>query len=169
MQQELTNKELLRFLKHKNIHAKFIDRLKLHYRPLICPYISLISKVRALPGAKVGDIGCGSGQFFSLLSEFASPSFLYGIEINGKLIANASELLNGFDPDKLLLDVYDGLHFPARMGDMDIIFLIDVLHHVPPANQAAFLRGLAATMKSGAQLVIKDIDAANPLVICNKL
>jgi len=29
--------------------------------------------------------------------------------------------------------------------------------------------GLAATMKSGAQLVIKDIDAANPLVICNKL
>jgi hypothetical protein len=60
---ELKNKDLLKFLKNKYIHAGFLDRLKLHYRPLICPYISLINMVK--PGFKVGDIGCGSGQFFA--------------------------------------------------------------------------------------------------------
>ena len=164
---ELTNRDLLKFLKNKQIHAGFLDRLKLHYRPLICPYISLINMVK--PGSRVGDIGCGSGQFFLLLSEFADPSFQYGIEINDRLIANATELLQGLNPEKLKLEVYDGVHFPPQMGEMDIIFLIDVLHHVPRKNQTLFLQRLADLMKPGSVLVIKDIDAANPLVIFNKL
>jgi SAM-dependent methyltransferase len=167
MRPGLTNKDLLKFLKHKHIHAGFLDSLKLHYRPLICPYISLINMVE--PGSRVGDIGCGSGQFFLLLSEFANPSFLYGIEISPKLIANATELLQDLGPEKIQLEVYDGIHFPPQVAEMDIIFLIDVLHHVPKNNQVLFLRRLVENMKSGSQLVIKDIDASNPLVVFNKL
>jgi SAM-dependent methyltransferase len=168
MQQQLTNSILMRFLKSKHINSGFVDRLKLHYRPLICPYISLIRKVSA--GDKVGDLGCGSGQFLLLLSEFASPSELYGIEISDKLIDNGHQLL-GFLEDKgmLQLEKYDGSHFPARLGELDIIFLIDVLHHIPAPQQETFLLNLAAIMKPGARLVIKDIDAANPLVIFNKM
>ena len=110
MSLELTNKDLLTFLKNKHIHAGLLDRLKLHYRPLICPYISLINMVQ--DGQRVGDIGCGSGQFLLLLSAFAKPSFLYGIEISGKLISNAKELLPGIGPDKLQLETYDGINFP---------------------------------------------------------
>ena len=166
MGNELTNRDLLRFLKNKHIHAGFINGLKLHYRPLICPYISLIKKVQ--PGDKVGDIGCGSGQFLLLLSAFASPSFLYGIEINPKLIKNGHELLSEIDSKKLQLEIYDGMNFPPLMSQMDILFLIDVLHHVPKTKQETFLKKLVSVMKSGATLVIKDIDAANPLVIWNK-
>jgi 2-polyprenyl-3-methyl-5-hydroxy-6-metoxy-1,4-benzoquinol methylase len=120
-------------------------------------------------GQRVGDIGCGSGQFLLLLSAFAKPSFLYGIEISEKLISNAKELLPGMGPDKLQLETYDGINFPPQLENMDIIFLIDVLHHIPPKNQTLFLRKLASLMKSGSTLVIKDIDAANPLVMFNKL
>jgi len=167
MQPSITNKDLLQFLKTKHIHAKFFDRLKLHYRPLICPYISLLNRVK--PTDRVGDIGCGSGQFLLLLSEFVRPAFSYGIEISDKLIANGKELLSDLGPDKILLETYDGSHFPPLTGTMDIIFLIDVLHHVPQPLQGAFLRNLAASMKKGTTLVIKDINAANPLVVCNKL
>ena len=166
--QNLSNKDLMRFLKSKRIHSGFVDSLKLHYRPLICPYTSLINKVK--PGDQVGDLGCGSGQFLLLLSEFAAPSFLYGIEISDKLIANGRELLDSvLTTGKLQLEKYDGSHFPARLGEMDIIFLIDVLHHIPAPDQAGFLGNLARTMKKGATLVIKDIDAASPLVVFNKL
>jgi hypothetical protein len=65
MGNELTNRDLLRFLKNKHIHAGFINGLKLHYRPLICPYISLIKKVQ--PGHKVGDLACGTSQFLLFL------------------------------------------------------------------------------------------------------
>lgn len=167
MHRELTNKDLLHFLKNKHIHAGFLDSLKLHYRPLICPYVSLINMVK--PEDRVGDIGCGSGQFFLLLSEFAKPSVLYGIEIHQKLIDNAKELLHDVNGIRVQLETYDGINIPSLVGEMDIIFLIDVLHHIPAANQHIFLQKLAGLMKSGSTLVIKDIDAASPLVVCNKL
>src|SRR5262249_50684508 len=129
--------------------------------------ISLINMVE--PGNRVGDIGCGSGQFFLLLSEFSKPSFLYGIEISDKLINNASELLSDLNGLELQLELYDGVNIPPLIGEMDIIFLIDVLHHVPKNNQHNFLNRIASLMKRGARLVIKDIEAANPLVIFNKL
>jgi SAM-dependent methyltransferase len=163
----ITTRDLLEFLRTKHIHAKFLDRLKLHYRPLICPYIPLLQRVR--PEDRVGDIGCGSGQFLLLLSEFVKPSFSYGIEISQHLIDNGNELLSGLGRDQLLLETFDGSHFPPLIGTLDIIFLIDVVHHVPPAVQKAFLTNLAASMKSGARLVIKDINAGNPLVVFNKL
>ncbi|HEV3251787.1 MAG TPA: class I SAM-dependent methyltransferase, partial [Puia sp.] len=72
------------------------------------------------------------------------------------------------DSKKLQLEIYDGMNFPPLMSQMDILFLIDVLHHVPKTKQEAFLKKLVGVMKSGATLVIKDIDAANPLVIWNK-
>jgi 2-polyprenyl-3-methyl-5-hydroxy-6-metoxy-1,4-benzoquinol methylase len=167
MQAQLTNKDLLRFLKNKHIHSGFLNRLKLHYRPLICPYISLINMVR--PGDRVGDIGCGSGQFLLLLSAFVQPSFLLGIEINPALIQNAKELMNGQLTAHMELDLYDGINFPSRVSEMDIIFLIDVLHHVPRSAQESFLVQLTAKMKPASTLIIKDIDASNPLVIFNKL
>jgi 2-polyprenyl-3-methyl-5-hydroxy-6-metoxy-1,4-benzoquinol methylase len=77
--------------------------------------------------------------------------------------------LGNYEQKKLHLAVYDGINLPQELYEMDIIFLIDVLHHVPRNNQILFLNRLAAMMKPGAILVIKDIDAANPLVIFNKM
>jgi SAM-dependent methyltransferase len=168
MQQPLTNAILMRFLKNKRINSGFMDGLKLHYRPLICPYVSLIGKVG--PRDKVGDVGCGSGQFLLLLSEFAGPSLLYGLEVTEKLVANSRHLLAGQEDFRATeVEKYDGIHFPGRLAELDIVFLIDVLHHIPVPRQEPFLANLAGTMKSGARLVIKDIDAGNPLVIFNKL
>jgi SAM-dependent methyltransferase len=121
------------------------------------------------PGEKAGDVGCGSGQFLLLLTEFAQPSYLYGIEISKKLIDNAHNLFSNFAKEKYAFEQYDGIHFPKALAEMDVLFLIDVLHHVPKNNQEAFLKDLANIMKPGARLVLKDIDAASPLVYCNKL
>ena len=168
MPQPLTNAILMRFLKRKHIDSGFMDSLKLHYRPLICPYVSLIGKVA--PGEKVGDLGCGSGQFLLLLSEFAEPSLLYGIEITDRLVQNSRHLLaDRKHPGTVLTEIYDGVHFPARLAELDIIFLIDVLHHIPAARQVNFLTNLAGAMRPGARLAIKDINAGNPLVIFNKI
>lgn len=163
----LNNAAIIQFLTSKFKSAGFIDSLKIKYRSLICPFISLIETVK--PGEKVGDVGCGSGQFLLLLSEFAQPSHLYGIEISAKLIENAHNLFSSFPKEKYAFEQYDGVNFPAALGEMDVLFLIDVLHHVPKKNQEAFLKDLAKIMKPGARLVLKDINASSPLVYCNKL
>jgi SAM-dependent methyltransferase len=167
MQKDLNNPAIIRFLKTKFEGAGFIDSLKIKYRSLICPFISLIQTVR--PGEKVGDVGCGSGQFLLLLSQFAQPSYLFGIEISKKLIENANKLFSSLPGSSHRFAEYDGVHFPEELSQMDLIFLIDVLHHVPRNNQENFIRDLAKNLKPGARLVLKDINAASPLVYANKL
>ncbi len=167
MQTELTNRAIIRFLKKTYKGAGFIDSLKIKYRSLICPFISLIKKVQ--PGEKVGDVGCGSGQFLLLLSEFAKPSYLYGIEISKKLINNAQNLFGNLTGQKYFFSEYDGKNFPPELSEMDTIFLIDVFHHVPKKSQEDFMKALSFTMKPGARLILKDINARSPLVYFNKL
>lgn len=167
MQTELNNAAIIKFLKSKFKSAGFIDGLKIRYRSLICPFISLIKMVQ--PGDNVGDVGCGSGQFMLLVSEFATPSYVYGIEISDRLVKNANELFSTLPRGYYDFEEYDGVKFPAKIAEMDIVFLVDVLHHVPATNQQDFIKTLSARMKPGAKLVLKDINAASPLVYCNKL
>jgi 2-polyprenyl-3-methyl-5-hydroxy-6-metoxy-1,4-benzoquinol methylase len=166
MQAELNNKQIINFLKKTYKSAGFVDSLKIKYRSLICPFISLIKMVQ--PGQKVGDVGCGSGQFLLLVSEFAKPSYLYGIEISKNLIDNAKNLFSSRQQNSFFTE-YDGSAFPAQLGEMDIVFLIDVLHHVPKKMQENFIKNLTITMKPNATLILKDINAASGLVYFNKL
>lgn len=167
MQGSLSNAAIIRFLKEKYESTGFIDGLKIKYRSLICPFISLINMVK--PGEKAGDVGCGSGQFLLLLSEFSKASFLYGIEITPRLIDNANKLFSKQKTTPYQFNTYDGVHFPDKLKDMDVIYLIDVLHHVPKDSQKTFLKNLSYSMKPGARLILKDINAASPLVLFNKM
>jgi SAM-dependent methyltransferase len=123
MNTALNNAAIIKFLTSKFKSAGFIDSLKIKYRSLICPFISLIQTVK--PGEKAGDVGCGSGQFLLLLTEFAQPSYLYGIEISKKLIDNAHNLFSNFAKEKYAFEQYDGIHFPKALAEMDVLFLID--------------------------------------------
>lgn len=163
----VTNDAIIKVLKEKYPSTGFIDGLKIKYRSLICPFISLIDMVK--PGEKAGDVGCGSGQFLLLLSEFTKAGYLYGIEITPRLVDNANRLFANQPQGSYSFSTYDGNHFPQMLGEMDVIFLIDVLHHVPKGNQSTFLKDLAGIMKPGARLVLKDINAASPFVLFNKM
>ena len=164
---QLTNSDLLRYLKSLDFKSGFIDRLKVYYRPLVCPFVELINYVKE--GEKVGDIGCGSGQFCLLLAEFAKPSLVYGIEINERLVNNARQLFNKHAKVPYEFEQFDGINFPAKIAELDVIFLNDVLHHVPKPNQEKFISDLCSKMKSGARLIVKDINAGSLLVYCNKM
>lgn len=168
MQNELQNKEIVNFLTKTEFSGGLFDTLKIKYRTYICPFVDLISKVK--PGDRVGDIGCGSGQFLLLVSQFAdNPHSLYGIEITERLIENAKTLFEKHSDIKSKFETFDGSHFPEELREMDIIFLIDVLHHVPKKHQQTFMKDLINLMKPGARLVLKDINAASPLVVVNKV
>lgn len=167
MTSPITNPAIIGFLQQQEFSAGFFDSLKIRYRSYICPFISLLNMVK--PGEKVGDVGCGSGQFLLLVKHFTQASSLFGVEITQRLIDNANTLFKANPGTPYAFSTYDGMTFPKELGEMDVLFLIDVLHHVPKANQEAFLGNLAAIMKPGARLVLKDINAASPFVLTNKM
>lgn len=167
MNTALSNKDLLAYLRKINFEGGLLDRLKVYYRPVVCPFVELIQQVR--PGEKIGDIGCGSGQFCLLLGEFAKPSYIYGIEISERLVQNAHQLFQQNSKVPFDFETFDGIVFPEKIRELDLIFLNDVLHHVPKNNQHDFLKNLVAIMKPGARLIIKDINKESLLVYCNKM
>jgi len=164
----VSNKEIVAFLKSKSAGAGFIDTLKIRYRPLICPFGPLFEFVQ--PGDRVCDIGCGSGQFALLLNRFTPVKEILGLEISERLVNNAQQLFAAEKDSKPhRFEVYDGKTFPDRLKEYDLLFLVDVLHHVPPAAQQDFLEAVFAKMRPGARFILKDIDGASPFVVFNKL
>lgn len=166
MKQENAN-TLSRYLRSLPVNSSFIDKLKIAYRPYICPFGPLIEYAKF--STNVFDVGCGSGQFLALLARFAAIKKLGGIEISETLINNARALLANQAGIALFLAVFDGKTLPVQINEYDLVTMIDVFHHIPPARQARFLIDLSNTMKPGAVLIFKDIDRRSPLVFFNKL
>jgi 2-polyprenyl-3-methyl-5-hydroxy-6-metoxy-1,4-benzoquinol methylase len=165
----VTTKQLIDFMDGRAKNAKFIDRLKIVYRPYICPFDDLINELEGKT-PRVMDIGCGSGQFCLLLAEFSKAKALKGIEVSQELVNNANTLLSVYK-DRIQYDFkfYNGSDIPDDTASYDTIFLIDVLHHVPRKLQANFLKNIYEKMSKGSVLLLKDINAGSPLVVFNKI
>lgn len=166
----LTNSMLSAFLRSRSVNgAGLIDKLKIGYRPFICPFVDLLDLLPA--GASVFDIGCGNGMFLSLVAKFKKPAALGGVEISDRLIANAIQVCCDVDPNiPLHLSVGTALDIPQSLAKFDHVFLIDVLHHIPKAKQWGALAHIHDRMSPGATFVLKDIDATRRMLTrCNKL
>lgn len=164
----MTNSDIIKFLTAKTTNAGFVDRLKIKYRPIICPFIDLIDFAK--DKKSVFDIGCGSGQFCALIAKYTGVEKIMGIEINERLVNNANEVNEEFrDKKEIKFSVFDGKVIPDEIKDYDLVYMIDVFHHIPPSQQVSFMQQLQQKMKLGAILIFKDIDGGSPLVLCNKM
>ena len=165
---EVTPSSLAALLKRsKGEHLKGLTRLKVVYRPHICPFHELLELIPE--ESRVFDLGCGAGTFLHLVAELRNPAARGGIEISEELVQSTEGMLSDCHCD-LRTSVYDGQNIPDWIADYDIVTLIDVLHHVPPDQQMEFIRRIGEKMKKGAQLILKDINAeSRVLVLFNKL
>lgn len=163
-----TQKELVNYLKAQSApSASVIDKLKIAYRPLICPFDDLLE---ILPHkSSVFDIGCGSGMFLALVKQFNAPEKLGGIEISNQLIENAKFVLGEGNEQNVYLDTFDGKVIPDVIKNYDYVFMIDVFHHIPKEAQFSFLTQLFEKMKIGAVLVFKDIEGGSVFKYWNKI
>src|SRR5215510_5830086 len=164
----MTNSEIIEFLVSKTVNAGFIDKLKIKYRPIICPFNDLIDLGK--DKNDVFDIGCGSGQFCALIAKYTKAQKIMGIEISEKLIKNARQVNEEFKASKQMkFKVFDGKNIPDEISEYNLVYMIDVYHHIPPGQQVSFIKQLHNKMKTGTRLIFKDINAGSMFVICNKI
>lgn len=163
----ISKKELIKTLqKHQPKKIGFIDKLKISYRPMVCPFDDLLDIIPEQES--VFDIGCGSGMFLSLVATYKNPEKVYGIEIDDKLIENAKKIFKNINvPSEF--KKYNGNTLPQEINSYKYIVLIDVLHHIPKQNQFSFLKNIYDMMNEESILIIKDIDRKNPLHYWNKI
>lgn len=98
------------------------------------------------PGADVLDVGCGDGLIGALVQERRPDVRVRGIDIAAR-------------PD-MHIDVteFDGLHIPLGDDGVDVVMLVDVLHH---AEDPTALLAEAARVARRA-IVLKDVTPLGP-------
>jgi len=128
-----------------------------HLRPYNCPLEVLLSLVP--DDGSVLDIGCGCGILLGLAALSGKAISAIGIDTAAASIQTAVAMQSALDPK-----------LPARLafrkiralddwpdGKFDMVSLIDVMHHIPPAKQAATFQAAAARVKPGGILLYKDM------------
>jgi 2-polyprenyl-3-methyl-5-hydroxy-6-metoxy-1,4-benzoquinol methylase len=136
----------------------FVRRLLMSLRPLICPFDELMGRVPG--GSSVLDVGCGSGLFLGLLAASGLRFRGVGFDASRRAIQAARTMADrlgeqGREAD-LRFECLDA-RSPWPEGPFDVVSIIDVMHHVPPAERGAVLERACQATAPGGLLIYKDI------------
>jgi 2-polyprenyl-3-methyl-5-hydroxy-6-metoxy-1,4-benzoquinol methylase len=144
---------------------RWLSSRRAQLRKVVCPIDEVCKCVPT--GVSVFDLGCGTGAMLLEVIKTRNVSVVGGSEIFPSLLEVASSSVAR--ELGVAGNFIEATMPPACLSEFDCVTLIDVLHHIPKQEQAAYLTEMAANMKSGARLVLKDIDASSPLVWFNRL
>jgi 2-polyprenyl-3-methyl-5-hydroxy-6-metoxy-1,4-benzoquinol methylase len=130
-------------------------------RPWICPFERLVPLVPV--GARVLDVGCGSGLLLGLLARAGRLAGGVGIDADLGAIAAAEAMRTALPPPlrARLRFARQDAEAPWPAEPFTVVALIDVLHHLPPSRQHALIERALLAVEPGGMLLYKDM-AARP-------
>lgn len=148
--------EYAKLLRGLYTRGPLVLRLLQHYRPYICPFEALAPLVPV--GSRVLDVGCGGGLWLHLLAALGRIREGVGFDSAAAAIdmARAVRHPSGGPAARLTFT-----HLPVEAawpeGPFDVVSIIDVMHHVPPAHQREAIRTAASRVAPGGVLLYKDM------------
>ena len=121
--------------RHKD-RKQYFEEQGITTKKYVIPYIEQVKKVKK--GTRVLEIGCGEGGNLSPFIELKCE--VVGIDLNKKQIKNAKLFIaeKYGNPNIQLINrnIYNISH--EEIGTFDVIFLRDVIDHIP--NHIEFMR-----------------------------
>jgi ubiquinone/menaquinone biosynthesis C-methylase UbiE len=109
-----------------------------------------------ISGLKVLDVGCGVGLTDKLLVDRIGA--LHGVDINPAAVESSSEA----NPTAHY-QFYDGSALPFPESTFDLVFAINVLHHVAPSTWDPFVKEMRRVTKRQGLVVVFEHNPLNPL------
>jgi 2-polyprenyl-3-methyl-5-hydroxy-6-metoxy-1,4-benzoquinol methylase len=135
--------------------APFGARLMQSLRPYICPFEHLLAHVPT--GASVLDAGCGAGLLLALIAHFDPTATGFGFDTSVHAIRVARRIAKR--PMFASRLRFETLSVTAEWpsGSYDVVSVVDVLHHVPPAAQPHLVSIALSRVRRGGLLIYKDM------------
>lgn len=135
----------------------WLERLEVGSRELYSARANVVAGLTLKPGARIADIGAGTGVYSLLFAEKVGPEgVVYAVDIEPRFLT----LINQRADDLALSNVVsvlgrdDSITLPP--GSVDVVFICDTYHYID--NPAALLKTAFAALRSGGALYIVDYD-----------
>ena len=103
------------------------------------------------------DIGCGFGLFSLYYAATQPRRFVRGLDVNGRRVALARRAAARLRLDNVAYEQSDARDFKGD-GEVSAAYMLDIVHHVPPASVPPLLRALRRALPAGGRLLVKDVD-----------
>lgn len=111
-----------------------------------------IRRLSTLPSGKVVlEIGCGNGIGARLINEYFSPSKIYAIDLDKRMV-DLAKRHNLYD--SIIFELGDASRLRFEDGQFDAVFDFGVLHHIP--NWEDCIKELIRVLKIGGELIVED-------------
>jgi 2-polyprenyl-3-methyl-5-hydroxy-6-metoxy-1,4-benzoquinol methylase len=122
-------------------------------RLLVLPLKPLAAEFERLQGRVLG-VGSGHGLLARLLAEVNPRVEVEGIDVDAERVAVAQA--TQANAPRVRIGVADIRALDTR-GEYDAAAAVDLIHHIAPADRPGVARALAAAVRPGGTLLIKDI------------
>jgi 2-polyprenyl-3-methyl-5-hydroxy-6-metoxy-1,4-benzoquinol methylase len=103
------------------------------------------------------DIGCGFGLFSLYYAATGPRRLLRGLDLNPRRITLARRAAARLGLDNVAYETGDARDFKGD-GEVSAAYMLDIVHHVPPASVPPLLRALRGSLAVGGRLLVKDVD-----------
>ena len=103
------------------------------------------------------DIGRGFGLFSLYYAATAPARLVRGLDLSARRIAMARRAAQRLGLDNVAYEQGDARDFK---GDSEVVaaYMLDIVHHVPPATVPPLLAQLRRCLAPGGRLLVKDVD-----------
>jgi len=119
--------------------------------------------LRIQPGARIADIGAGSGYYSELLSRATgSAGKVYAVDIQPGMIALIEERIRRLGLKNVIPVLGTGADPMLPESAIDLALLVDVYHEF--ANPQAMLRRIRSALKPGGRLVLLEFRKEDPAI-----
>lgn len=121
-------------------------------------------RVGPLNDKKMLDVGFGNGLIAEAFSK--EGSFMYGVEIDEKLVSIAKEITKS-ENQKIDFRIYDGKNLPFEDSYFDYVFSTSVLEHITYKKE--ILKEVSRVLKPGGKFYLAFPNRFTPIETHSKL
>ncbi len=123
---------------------------------------SLKSEGKEAREMKFLNFGCGIGKSEKYIRRYLPSSLIYSVDVSEESVKAARE--RNRDLEDIRFETFDGYNVPFEV-EFDVIFIANVLHHVPFERHLALLRNLCGKLRKNGTLFLFEHNPLNPLTV----
>ena len=108
------------------------------------------------------NFGCGIGKSEKYIRKYFPCSMIYSVDVSEESVKAAQERNKHLEG--IRFETFDGYNIPFDV-EFDVIFIANVLHHVPFERHLPLLKNLCSKMNKEGALFLFEHNPLNPLTV----